>query len=122
MVDFRLDKKSPVPFYRQLVDMVLAGVSCGTLLPGERLPTIRELAVQLASIQHHRQGLLAVADAGVLDTQQGSGVLHPRRGRPGPCRGPEKERAVETVCPRLRRRGQLLGLTIQDMARGLAAG
>ena len=43
-----LDTKSGVPFYRQIIHAIEQGVRYGKLQPGTRLPTIRELAVQLA--------------------------------------------------------------------------
>ena len=40
-----LDTGSTVPLYRQIVDRVWLEVIDGTLDPGERLPTIRGLAI-----------------------------------------------------------------------------
>ena len=45
---FRLDMKSGVPVYRQLIDQVLAAIAGATLNPGDRLPTVRQVAVDLA--------------------------------------------------------------------------
>ena len=47
MVQFRLDKRSPAPIYRQIMDMVLAGIDRHDPA-GRNLPTIREMAVELA--------------------------------------------------------------------------
>jgi len=47
MIEFKLDIKSGVPFHRQIVDQIRYGIASGRLLPGEQLPTVRELAVQL---------------------------------------------------------------------------
>jgi len=46
MIDFRLDIKSGVPFYRQIVDQIRYAIASRQLLPGEQLPTVRDLAVQ----------------------------------------------------------------------------
>ena len=44
-INFRLDPASGVPFYRQVIDQILAGIATGALAPGEQLPTVRTLAV-----------------------------------------------------------------------------
>jgi GntR family transcriptional regulator len=43
----RLDPKSDVPLYRQLMAQVRALVAAGKLRAGDRLPSVRELAVDL---------------------------------------------------------------------------
>jgi GntR family transcriptional regulator len=45
---FGLDLHSGVPVYRQLIDQVRAGMASGTLVAGDQLPTVRQLAVDLA--------------------------------------------------------------------------
>ncbi|MGH9672243.1 MAG: GntR family transcriptional regulator, partial [Bryobacteraceae bacterium] len=45
---FRLDTKSGVPVYRQLIDQVQAGIASGALGVGDQLPTVRHVAVDLA--------------------------------------------------------------------------
>ena len=47
MVEFKLDPKSGIPFYRQIIDQIRYGVASGGLEVGEQLPTVRALAVQL---------------------------------------------------------------------------
>lgn len=42
-----LDPASPVPLFRQLVEGVRRLVAIGALRPGDRLPTVRDLAVRL---------------------------------------------------------------------------
>jgi DNA-binding transcriptional MocR family regulator len=45
---FRLDAHSGVPVYRQLIDQVQAAIASGALLPEAQLPTVRQVAVDLA--------------------------------------------------------------------------
>ncbi len=40
-----IDQGSGVPLYRQIIDQVLLAISTGRLPPGERLPTVRQLAI-----------------------------------------------------------------------------
>jgi GntR family transcriptional regulator len=43
----RLDPKNDAPLYRQLMAQVQALIASGRLRPGDRLPAVRELAVDL---------------------------------------------------------------------------
>lgn len=73
---FSLDLRSGVPVYRQIIDQVRAGMASGTLASGDQLPTVRQLAVDLAInpntvLRAYRELELA----GVLETQQGTGTF-----------------------------------------------
>jgi GntR family transcriptional regulator len=73
---FRLDMRSGVPVYRQLIDQVLAGRASGALTPGEQLPTVRQVAVDL-SINPNTvaRAYRELEIKGVLETQQGTGTF-----------------------------------------------
>lgn len=73
---FRLDPASGVPFYRQIIDQILAGIITGALLPGEQLPTVRGLAVELqVNLNTIAKAYKELEIRGVLNTQQGSGTF-----------------------------------------------
>jgi GntR family transcriptional regulator len=72
----KLDLRSGVPVYRQIIDQVLGGISAGTLKAGAQLPTVRQLAVDLAInpntvVRAYRE----LEIRGVLATQQGTGTF-----------------------------------------------
>lgn len=74
--EFRLDLRSGVPVYRQIIDQVRAGIASGTLTVGDQLPTVRQLAVDLAInpntvLRAYRELELG----GFLETQQGTGTF-----------------------------------------------
>src|SRR6266545_1638412 len=73
---FRLDLRSGVPVYRQLIDQVLAGRAAGALAPGDQLPTVRQVAVDL-SINPNTvaRAYRELEIRGVLETQQGTGTF-----------------------------------------------
>jgi GntR family transcriptional regulator len=73
---FRLDLKSGVPVYRQLIDQVLVATASGVLLPGDQLPTVRQLAVDL-SINPNTvvRAYKELEIRGMLATQQGTGTF-----------------------------------------------
>ena len=74
-VTFRLDTATGVPFYRQVIDQILAGIATGALSPGEQLPTVRTLAVELqVNLNTVAKAYKELEIRGVLHTQQGSGT------------------------------------------------
>ena len=71
----QIDTKSGVPFYRQIVEQVKFGIAREDLQPGDQLPTVRQLAVDLSInpntvIRAYRE----LEIEGVIDTHQGSGT------------------------------------------------
>jgi GntR family transcriptional regulator len=73
---FRLDLHSGVPVYRQIIDQVLGGMASGRLATGDQLPTVRQVAVDLAInpntvVRAYRE----LEIRGVLETQQGTGTF-----------------------------------------------
>jgi GntR family transcriptional regulator len=115
MVHFKLDKKSPVPFYRQIVDMVLAGISSGAIEPGDRLPTIRDMAVTLeinpnTVVKAYSQ----LEMMGMLDMQQGTGAFaRAKTGAAVPAA--EKKRTIAALCSDFVGRAQLLNISTKEL-------
>jgi GntR family transcriptional regulator len=73
---FRLDARSGVPVYRQLIDQVLGGIASGALHPGAQLPTVRQVAVDLAINPNTvMRAYRELEIRGVLETQQGTGTF-----------------------------------------------
>jgi len=73
---FALDLHTGVPVYRQLIDQVHSGVASGSLTAGDQLPTVRQLAVDLAInpntvMRAYRELELG----GLLETHQGTGTF-----------------------------------------------
>jgi len=71
----RLEGGSGVPVYRQIIDQVMGGIAAGSLGSGTQLPTVRQLAVDLAVnpntiMRAYRELELR----GVVETQQGVGT------------------------------------------------
>src|ERR1700759_1962018 len=72
----QLDLSSGVPVYRQIIDAVLGGIASGTIRPGDQLPTVRQLAVDLSInpntvVRAYRELELT----GGLNTHQGHGTF-----------------------------------------------
>src|SRR6266542_4558925 len=73
---FSLDPRSGVPVYRQIIDQVTGGIAAGALAPGDQLPTVRQLAVDL-SINPNTvtRAYRELEIRGVLETEQGTGTF-----------------------------------------------
>lgn len=71
-----LDTASGVPIYRQIVDWVRVHVAGGHLNPGEQLPTVRQMAVDLnVNYNTVARAYLELERMGVVNTLQGKGTF-----------------------------------------------
>jgi GntR family transcriptional regulator len=76
MITFQLDPKSGVPIYRQIQDLIRFGIASAKLVPGEQLPTVRALAVELAVNPNTViKAYGELEQQGLLTTEQGSGTF-----------------------------------------------
>jgi GntR family transcriptional regulator len=74
-INFSLDLENGVPIYRQIIQQIEYAILSGRMLPGDRLPTIRSLAVALKTNPNtiaKAYGELEIR--GILSTQVGSGT------------------------------------------------
>jgi GntR family transcriptional regulator len=71
----RIESSSGVPILRQIADQIRSHSATGTLAPGDRLPSVRQLAKELAvnpnTILHVYERLTA---EGILERRQGDGT------------------------------------------------
>ncbi len=71
---FHIDPSSGTPIYRQIVDQVRQGVASGVLRAGDKLPSVRDMAVELAvnpnTIAKAYQDL---ERDGIIETPRGKG-------------------------------------------------
>jgi GntR family transcriptional regulator len=76
LIDFKLDPKSGVPFYRQIIDQIRYGIATGSWKLGEQLPTVRALAVQLKINPNTiSKAYRELEIQNILETQQGTGTF-----------------------------------------------
>ena len=75
-MNIRLDLKSGVPFYRQIIDQVKSAIATGRLEPGDRLPTVRQLAVD-CSVNPNTvsRAYTELELTGLVETHMGSGTF-----------------------------------------------
>jgi GntR family transcriptional regulator len=75
-LEFSIDYKSGVPFYKQIIFQVEMAIADGRLRKGEQLPTVRSLAVDL-SINPNTvaRAYNEMEIRNIVVTQQGSGTF-----------------------------------------------
>ena len=114
MIEFKLDIKSGVPFHRQIVDQIRYGIASQRLLPGEQLPTVRELAVELEINPNTvRKAYSELEILGILDTQQGTGTfVGDQQIEIAPA---ERDRMLKQICDELVARGHQYNLTLKEI-------
>jgi GntR family transcriptional regulator len=77
----RIDPRSPEPLFEQVVFAVKAAVAKGTAAPGDRLPSVRELARELAINPNTVvRAYEALERDGVVVRRQGAGCFVSDRG------------------------------------------
>ena len=112
--EFRLDDRSGVPVYRQLIDQVMGGIAAGTLAAGHQLPTVRQVAVDL-SINPNTvmRAYREMEIRGVLETQQGTGtfISHQKVKRDEV----ERQRQLNQLVTEFISRAGAAGFTIEEL-------
>ena len=111
---FRLDLRSGVPVYRQLIDQVTGGMAAGTLEAGHQLPTVRQVAVDL-SINPNTvmRAYRELEIRGVLETQQGTGTfIGQRKVKRDEV---ERQRQLSQLVGELVSRAGAAGFTIEEL-------
>ena len=111
---FALDQRSGVPVYRQIIDQVLGGIAAGKLRAGDQLPTVRQLAVDLAInpntvVRAYRE--LEIRE--VLATQQGTGTF--LTDKKPPADQLERRRRIGQLCGELLSRAGAEGITLPEI-------
>lgn len=111
---FTIDLHSGVPVYRQLIDQVRGGIASGTLRAGDQLPTVRQLAVDLAInpntvMRAYRELELG----GLLETHQGTGTFIANRRMEG--KSAERERQLTQMAGEFAARAGAGGFSLEDL-------
>jgi len=115
---FQIDSKSGVPFYRQITEQVKFGIARGDLTTGDRLPTVRQLAVDLSInpntvIRAYRE----LEFEGVIETHQGSGTfVGTQKPRVDEL---EQQRMLDQILTELLARASGYGFSLDDVLVGL---
>jgi GntR family transcriptional regulator len=109
-----LDLHSGVPVYRQIIDQVRGGVASGSLSAGDQLPTVRQLAVDLAInpntvLRAYRELELG----GLLETHQGTGTFVAKKKLEKD--DAERERQLTQIAGEVAARAGAAGFTVGEL-------
>jgi len=115
---FHIDVKSGVPFYRQIIDQVKAAIATETIAAGDRLPTVRQLAVDL-SINPNTvsRAYTELELTGLVETQMGSGTFVGDRAVERD--DVEQQRVLEQLCQEFLSRASTHGFTLDEVLENL---
>jgi len=114
MID--LDASSPVPLYLQICEQVRRLIALGAIRPGDRLPTIRDLAVQ-ARVNRNTvaRAVQHLESAGVVRTRVGQGTFvqppQPDADRPG------RDAVIDASIERLLVEAHTRGMPFDELSR-----
>lgn len=114
-MDISINTTDGVPIYRQIVNQVKYLVASGLLLPGEELPPIRTLALQLKVTPNtivKAYGELEIS--GVIHKRQGSGTFV-SEGRPKQVALKERRRVIEQRIDALLAEAHQLNFTADEL-------
>jgi GntR family transcriptional regulator len=115
-----IDLASPVPAYEQIAAEIRALLVAGELCPGDPLPTVRQLAIDL-NVHHNTvaQAYRILADEGWLDLRRRRGARVLPRSTPAP-RGKKGNQTFSLHLRRLLAKAAAEGISPEVLARQLA--
>lgn len=114
-----VDHSSGIPYYRQIIDQILHAIAGHAIAPGDQLPTVRQLAVDLAvnpnTVSKAYNELLI---RGVLIAQQGTGTFVSKK----EVRISElqRRRKLNEVVQEMVAKASAFGLTVDELVEALA--
>ena len=115
----RIDPRSPEPLFEQVVFAVKTAVAKGTAAPGDRLPSVRELARELAINPNTVVRAYEVLERdGVVVRRQGSGCFVSDRG--SDLAQAQKKKQLVELMRRAATEAFHLGFQPADVERALA--
>jgi GntR family transcriptional regulator len=115
MPTFSVDSTSPTPIYAQLDRSIRAAIATGELEQGAQLPTVRQLAVDLAVNANTVARVYAQLERdGILETRRGVGTFVRESPSPQATRA-HRERELRELIRRFVGDAALLGFTLSEL-------
>lgn len=116
-----LDSGDPTPIYAQLERGIRAAIATNRLRPGDQLPTVRQLAVDLQINANTVARVYSELErAGVIETKRGVGsFITATPAQADPPR--ERERRLRSFVTRMLAEADAVGFTIDEVMVALRA-
>src|SRR2546423_2989790 len=115
MPTFDVDSRSPTPIYAQLDRAIRAAIATGTLKAAMQLPTVRQLAVDLAVNANTVAKVYAQLERdGILETRRGVGTFVREVPTPQVART-HRERELRDLIRRFVGDAAVLGFTLPEL-------
>ena len=115
MPTFEVDSSSPTPIYAQLDRSIRAAIATGKLEPGAQLPTVRQLAVDIAVNANTVARVYAQLERdGILETRRGVGTFVRESTSPQAALA-HRERELRALIQNLFGDAALLGFTLPEL-------
>jgi GntR family transcriptional regulator len=114
-----IDPRDATPIYAQLERGLRAAIATGRLAPGEQLPTVRQLAVELRVNANTVARVYAELErAGVIETRRGVGsFINATPAQAHPPR--EEERRLRAFVTRVLADADAAGFSVDDVVAAL---
>ena len=75
IMNLEIDFRSGIPIYLQVIQSIKERIAGGLLKPGDQLPTVRSLALELrVNFNTIARAYRILDDSGIISTQQGRGT------------------------------------------------
>jgi GntR family transcriptional regulator len=117
-----VDARDATPIYAQLDRALRAAIATGRLGPGDQLPTVRQLAVELRINANTVARVSAELErAGVIETRRGVGLFGRAEGRADARPAEETTRRLRAFVTRVLADADQAGFTIDDVVAELGA-
>jgi GntR family transcriptional regulator len=111
-----VDPRDATPIYAQLERGLRAAIATGRLQPGDQLPTVRQLAVDLRLNANTVARVYAELErAGVIETRRGVGSFVSAAGRAEARPAGEKTRRLRAFATHLLSEAERAGFTLDEV-------
>jgi GntR family transcriptional regulator len=118
-MNLELDFRSGIPIYLQVVERIKERIAGGLLKPGDQLPTVRSLALDLrVNFNTVARSYRILDEIGIISTQQGRGT-YVLTIPPPDVSEQIRQKAIKALTHRYLADAERLGITPQELDQAL---
>ena len=114
-MNLEIDFRSGIPIYLQVVERIKERLAAGRLKPGDQLPTVRSLALELrVNFNTIARAYRLMDESGIISTQQGRGTYILEM-PPPEVTGSIRQKALEDLTRRYIADAERLGVSPEEL-------